>query len=162
MSDTILVSTIEEMVESLASIEDQSALVYIDNRPPTALSSYRGYYEDLAIERDVYGLATDRPGFSETRIPEKSKPFHTDMFGTYTPGIQHVEIRRNPDVREVIKAFNLALYEQFEGYKGGQFTMHPNTDLWVSEYGDVDGLRIVGVEVLPGRVDFVTKELRGY
>ncbi len=162
MSDTTMIGTIGEMLTALASIEDKAAEVYIDNRMPTALSSYRGYYEDLAIERQVYGSATETPGFDETKLPSLHPSFHTEMFGNYSPGYQHVQIKRTATVEEVTKAFNLALYEEFEGYKGGQFTMRPDTDLWVSEHGDADGLRIVGMEVLSGRVDFVTKELRGY
>lgn len=135
------------------SEQDAGALVFIDNRPPTALSSYRGYYDNLAIER------TDAE-HAATETDEPGKPFELNMAGysTYTPGIGEVRIKSPATVGEFIAALSLAVGEPFEGYKGGQFYMSPSTDLWVSEYGQCDRLRIDAIEVLDGRVDLVTRE----
>jgi hypothetical protein len=133
---------------------DPSAEVYIDNRPPTALSSYRGYYDHIAIERS--GEENEA-----TAIDEPGEPFNIDLpgWGTYTPGSTEVTIKSPATVGELVKALDLAVGAAFEGYKGGQFTMSADSDLWVSEYGQCDRLRVSGVEVLPGRVDLVTKEV---
>jgi len=134
------------------SVLDPAAAVYIDNRPPTALSSYRGYYDHLAIERD--GSRNPR-----TELDGRGKPFDLNMagYGTYSPGNGEVQIKADPTVADLIEALNLADGEVFEGYKGGQYTMRPSTDLWVSENGAVESLRIVAVEVLVGRIDLVTR-----
>ena len=132
---------------------DQDALIFIDNRPPSALSSYRGYYSDLAIERsneehDVTALDDPGPGFASEYFPG----------GYYSPGSAEVRIKSPATVGEFVKALELADGAAFEGYKGGQFEMNFRSDIWVSEYGRCDRLRIVGIEVLPGRVDLVTRE----
>lgn len=146
--------TIGGLYVALRECEDQEALVYVDNRQPTALSSYRGYYDQLAIER------TDAE-HSATEVDDPHPPFEMNMAGysTYIPGTNEVRIKSPATVGEFAKALDLANGETFEGYKGGQFTMYTNTALWVSEYGQCDRLRITGMEVLPGRVDLVTSEV---
>lgn len=147
--------TIGGLREALRAL-DPSAAIYIDNRRPTALSSYRGYYDQLAIERHRHeGALHDR-----TELSGRHEPFELNMagYGTYSPGNAEVRIKDEPTVTDLIEALDLADGEVFEGYKGGQFTMHARTDLWVSEHGDVDRLRIFAVEDLPGRVDLLTRE----
>lgn len=124
--------------------------VYVGNRPPTALSSYRGYYDHLAIERGG-------TGYEATVLEGRGDPFELNMagYGTYSPGHGRVRIASDATVADLTFALDLAIGETFEGYKGGQFVMRAGTDLWVSEYGDVDQLRVVAVEDLPDRVDLV-------
>lgn len=142
--------TIGALRDALAGL-DPALLVYIDNRPPTALSSYRGYYEHLAVERNG-------EGHEQTEIDLPGSPFDLNMagYGTYTPGSGEVKIKSQPTVADFIEALDLADGATFEGYKGGQFSMCSDTDVWVSEYGRCDRLRIASAEVLPGRVDFAT------
>lgn len=147
-------TTIGGLIAELAT-HDQEAAVYIDNLPPTALSSYRGYYDQLAVER------SDARLYDVTELDEPGHPFELNMagYGTYSPGSREVKIKSNPAVADLIEALGLADGATFEGYKGGQFTMWRDTDLWVSEYGQCDQLRITSVEALDGRVDFrTTKE----
>lgn len=141
-----MTDTIEGLMDLLAEA-DPTALVYIDNQPPTALSSYRGYYCDLAIERT--GERNERTELSE---------FELAGYGTYTPGHSEVSIKADPTVADLLTALSLAVGEDFEGYKGGQFTMYPDTRLWVSEYGACDGLTISWYEDLSGRLDLFTTE----
>lgn len=146
-------TTIGGLRDALKAL-NPAAEVYIDNRRPTALSSYRGYYDHLAIER-FDGVRHER-----TELDGRGQPFELNMagYGTYSPGHGEVRIKADPTVADLIEALGLADGEVFEGYKGGQFEMHSRTDLWVSEHGDCDRLRIVGIESLPGRVDLVTRE----
>lgn len=146
-------STIGGLINALQAL-DQSAEVYIDNRRPTALSSYRGYYDELAIERD------ENVRNESTQIDERSKPFDMNLagYGTYSPGHNEVRIKADPTVADLVLALDLALGEEFEGYKGGQFYMYPSTALWVSEYGHCDQLQIEAIETLPGRVDLSTRK----
>lgn len=151
MSD---LETIGGLRDALAVL-DPAAEVYIDNLPPTALSSYRGYYDQLAIERqaDVHHERTELDG--------RGDPFELNMagYGTYRPGHAEVRIKSPASVADLIEALDLAVGQEFEGYKGGQFEMDPSTDLWVSEYGTCDRLRITSVESLPGRVNLRTREV---
>ena len=150
---TVDLTTIGGLADVLRH-SDPEAAIYIDNRPPTALSSYRGYYDHLAIERDE-SASHDATGYDE-----RSKPFDLGRFGGwYEPGVVLVRIKTPATVGEFIKALDLAVGLTFEGYKGGQYTMYADTDLWVSEYGDVDSMRIVGIEELPGCVDLRTEKV---
>ena len=40
--------------------------------------------------------------------------------------------------------------QEFTGYKGGEFTMHSSTPMWVSEYGECSDRAVMGVTVLDG------------
>lgn len=42
-------------------------------------------------------------------------------------------------VADLIALLDSVLGGGFEGYKGGTYTMHGHTDLWISEYSDVSG-----------------------
>ena len=145
-------NTIGGLRDALAAL-DPTLSVYIDNRRPTALSSYRGYYDQLAIE-------CSGDGHERTEIDQPDSPFDLNMagYGTYTPGSAEVKIKSEPTVADLIEALDLADDATFEGYKGGQFTMHSDTDIWVSEYGEYSSRRINSLELLPGRVDFATTE----
>lgn len=68
------------------------------------VDSYRGYYEQLAIE----------PGEEAT-------------------------------AGELADALSNAIGEEFQGYKGGDYTMSRNTPVWVSGYGDASGFAVTGV-----------------
>lgn len=114
----------------------QNLPVFIDNRPPTALSSYRGYYDHLAIERD--GSSSEA---TELREPNE------------------VAIKSAPTVGDLVEALDLADGATLVGYKGGDYSMGPWTDLWVSEYGRAESLRVIAVEALPDRVDLLTEEV---
>ena len=143
--------TIGDLRSALASL-DQGAEVFIDNRRPTALSSYRGYYDHIAIER------SESAKHERTELDGRGEPFELNMagYGTYAPGNGEVRIKVDATVADLVAALDLADGEVFEGYKGGQFAMDSGTDLWVSQYGSCDCLRVTGIESLPGRVDLVT------
>ena len=146
-------TTIGALREALKALP-QDAEVYIDNRRPTGLASYRGYYDHLAIVRD------DDVRNERTEKPERGEPFDMSFgYGTYSPGIGEVSIKAEPTVADLIEALDLADGAVFEGYKGGQYPMDGGSEIWVSQYGDCDRLRIkASIEDLPGRVDLVTYE----
>lgn len=138
--------TIGSLNEALADVR-QDALIYVDMKSPTGLSSWRGIYRDLAVE-------CSGDDFEETKLDV----LH-ESFGGYYPGHQRVEIKQPATVEEFRKALGLSIGEDFEGYKGGQYTMWPGTELWVSEYGEYRSEVIVGVEDLGDRVDLVVKDV---
>ena len=127
---------------------NQKAPIHIDGRPPTRLASYRGSYDQLAIERGG-------GGFERTELSGRR-----ESFGDYTPGHSGVHIRANPTVADLAKALRLAIGEEFEGYKGGQFRMDKDTLLWVSEYGHCDSRRIFDIQQMTdGSVNLITHEV---
>lgn len=127
---------------------DPALPVYIDNWPPSALSSWRGDYAQLAIE------CTPRD-CQETRAVPGVTSFH------YEAACPEIQIKTPATVGEFVKALDLAIDETFEGYKGGHFTMSADTGIWVSEWGEYENVRIVGIEVLDDRVDLVTANQDG-
>lgn len=147
-----------ELIAALDAAPDRAARVYADNKPPVALASYRGYYDQLAIQCD--GVGADR-----TEVDEPGEGFEVTgaasryLGSFYRPGSHSVRIVKDPTVADLLVALHLADGETFEGYKGGQFTMHRGTDVWASEYGECSQLLVSSLEILPGRVDlFTTKE----
>lgn len=127
---------------------DQKARVYVDGVAPTRLASYRGFYDQLAIERGD-------GGYQRTELSGRGR-----AYADYTPGHSGVHIRSNPTVADLVKALRLAIGEEFEGYKGGQFRMDEDTILWVSEYGDCDSRRVFDIrQEADGSVNLVTYEV---
>jgi hypothetical protein len=45
------------------------------------------------------------------------------------------EPRRNISIGDMLEAARSALGATFEGYKGGEYTMHEYTECWISHYG---------------------------
>ena len=145
--------TISGLIEELEK-HDPTLSVCIDGREPTALSSYRGFYDELAIEGT-------NARHERTEIDDRAEPFGLNMagYGTYAPGHNEVRIKADPTVGDLIAALRLAVGEVFEGYNGGQFTMHPDTILWVSEYGRCEDLRIFDAIESEGSVDLITRAI---
>lgn len=59
-------------------------------------------------------------------------------------------------VGDVLATARGAMGQIFEGYKGGDFPMHANTILWLSPYGDCDGIMITAVIDTPDAVVVLT------
>ena len=148
-----MIGTLGELYVALEPF-DQRAAIYVDNLPPTGLSSWRGVYAELAIE-------TEEAEYPETVLDRRPEPFEMNMagYGTYHGGHGRVEIKQPPTVGEFRKAQDLANGTEFEGYKGGQFIMDARTGLWVSDYGRYERKKIAGIEDLGVRVDLVTTEV---
>lgn len=52
-----------------------------------------------------------------------------------------------------------ALGSTFEGYKGGDYTMGPDTPLWAASYGRSSCLAIMGAAVVGDKLVLATKEM---
>lgn len=52
-----------------------------------------------------------------------------------------------------------AIGSTFEGYKGGDFTMHEDTPLWASPYGSSNGRAIMGFAELGEDFLLITKQI---
>ncbi|MFA5387336.1 MAG: hypothetical protein WC322_02980 [Candidatus Paceibacterota bacterium] len=149
-------NTIGGLRDALLS-QDQTWRVMVDGVAPTALSSYRGYYDQLAIECTSARHAA-------TELDELPKPFEMNLagYGTYTPGHNEVSIKADPVVADLVQALDLAVGAVFEGYKGGQYAMRSSTTLWASEYGRCEGRQVVGFAPANGTLNLITKETEGW
>lgn len=94
---------------------------------PTRLSSWRGSYDELAIEymdgdeaRELYAAR------------QKNK-------------VKNHKLIKEPSVTEFLAMLNDAVGKEFTGYKGGEFTMGLNTPIWVANSGDGNNTAVVGV-----------------
>ena len=76
---------------------------------PTALASYRGYYDHLAL------------GWTEGS-------------------------RDWPTVSDIVDRLQSAIGKEFEGWKGGEYTMDRDTPIWVANPGQTGSTGIVGIK----------------
>ncbi len=83
---------------------------------PTGLSSWRGSYNELAIEFDFVGY---------------------EHFGEERP--------KDMTLVGFIDLLKSAMGKEFTGWKGGEFVMHENTPLWVANPGNSGETGIIGV-----------------
>lgn len=112
-------TTLGELIDELAKREPSRPVIIAGVGAPGILSSYRGYYSDLAFEGGG---------------PEAT-------------------------VSDVLANCRAALGATFEGYKGGDYVMGPDTPLWASPYGESSGIAIMGVCDIEGAVVLMTKQV---
>jgi hypothetical protein len=94
---------------------------------PYDLTSYRGYYDHLAL--------------CYTGLGERAKPF--------------------PHVGALVARLKVAMAgEVFEGWKGGDYAMGPETPVWVANPGDASGTTLIGIHDDDG--EFSTVLMTGY
>lgn len=74
---------------------------------------------------------------------EAADPTHIAEFGFGAPKSYRgyyedvaFEPERNVSVGSMLEHARSALGATFQGYKGGQYTMHEYTDCWIASYGD--------------------------
>ena len=109
-----------ELVNAVHAIPDADAVVTIDGvHTPKHVQSYRGYYNELAIEYE------DNPS-----------------------GIR---------AEALLDLLAGAIGSTHQGYKGGDYTMHRSTPVWVSHYSTCEGRAVVGVANVAGSWRIVTR-----
>jgi hypothetical protein len=116
-----------------------------DGSAPSSLTSYRGYYERLAITTERH------------RDDYRTEPHRLAAHPDYDPdpALASVTIAAPVTAAEMVKALNLADGERFEGYKGGRYDMHSGTWMHAAEYGDC-GRAVYGIEVRDGNAVILT------
>lgn len=101
-----------KLIKELSKLNQESTVLiecelFTDIHVSAKISSYRGYYEQLALS---YGFDS------------------------------------NDTVKDILKSCKEAVGKKFHGYKGGDYTMDENTNVWVSNYGRCSGLKIVNLK----------------
>jgi hypothetical protein len=81
-----------------------------------------------------------------------SAPGDFDSYRGYYEQIAFEEHGSHSTVAAFLREATEALGETMTGYKGGDFVMHRQTPVWASSYGRCSGMRLVGVDVVDGRV----------
>lgn len=134
------IMTLGELRAALKMLPSETPVVMAGGVAPSALSSYRGYYERLSIEtkrhRDDYATEIRRCAAHPVYDPD--------------PAVAEVTIAEPVTAAEMVKALDLADGEEFEGYKGGHFAMDGGTWMHVAEYGDT-GQAVYGVTLRDGK-----------
>lgn len=51
-----------------------------------------------------------------------------------------------PSVDNIIDMLEGAVGKTYDGYKGGDFTMHENSEVWLDNYGDCSGRYVKGFD----------------
>lgn len=82
---------------------------------PTELSSWRGSYDELALGYKLSGYDNDSEHFANTKADK------------------------------LLEHLKSAIGKEYEGYKGGDYTMNEDTPVWVANYGHSGNTGVVGV-----------------
>jgi len=82
------------------------------------------------------------------RSPVPLAPAGVDSYrGYYEQLAIACEPSRNtsPKVSDLLAVLRDAIGKKFTGYKGGDYTMHEGTIMWLGNYGESGGSRVTGV-----------------
>lgn len=82
---------------------------------PTQLDSWRGSYDEIALGYKLSGYDNNGEHFANTKADK------------------------------LLEHLKSAIGKEYEGYKGGDFTMDENTPVWVANYGHSGNTGVVGV-----------------
>jgi hypothetical protein len=69
-------------------------------------------------------------------------------------------VPRKTSVIEVLSDLEAALDQTFEGYKGGDFRIGPETPLWLSPYGDASGDAVMGIVLEDGATKLLIRRTK--
>ncbi len=114
---------------------------------------------NLQVDNDMYKNGVIRLGsfIEKLKACQQDKSVQFDFYGfvpttlgSYRGYYDHLAFgfasQGDPKVSEILAACEEAMGKTYEGYKGGDFTMHADTPLWVGNYGESRNTAIVGVE----------------
>ncbi len=79
-------------------------------------------------------------------------PYSYDSYRGYYRLVAVSRSRKPMLVGEFLDRTEAAIGATYTGYKGGDFTMNGGTPVWVSEYGRMSGVGIVGIDEIEGMV----------
>lgn len=101
---------------------------------------------------------------NQIMIEKGGAEFTPGLFGSYRGyyedlGLSVLDLNENHQtVQDFLNKCNECIGKQFEGYKGGLYTMTILTDLWCSEYGAAEGWKIYDVVDIGKAILIKTKE----
>lgn len=117
--------------------------------------SRSGYHLTLSGLIDALRLA---PADMLVRTDAGQGVGDADSYRGYYSDLALDPVQEAGTVAALLKTASAALGTTFNGYKGGDFVMGPDTPLWVAPYGCC-GPAIVGYEIADGAMVLKTKEI---
>jgi hypothetical protein len=105
-------------------------------------------------DQDKY-IAFDFANFSPAHGVHSYRGYYEDLAIGCDSGVE-------TKVAEVVKWLEDAIDNSFYGYKGGEFTMHVDTAVWVANYGIASGTAIVEVVDRGWRILLKTEFVESY
>jgi hypothetical protein len=117
--------TLGEFIRQLEAQPQENPIVSDTGEMVGGFSSYRGYYEDLAIV----------PAQATNILADDRTPLTT--------------------VGAVLAEAEACIGRTFQGWKGGDYTMEAHADLWFAQEGSAIGWRPVGLRLDEGIVTIV-------
>ena len=133
--------TLGEIILKLESVTNKELPLYIGEKRPMGLDSWRGSYDELAIQTESFG---------SYQTSEVEKTF-SDMVFYKSKNFG----KKNPNVSEFISILKEAVGKTFTGYKGGDFLMSKNTPVWFAEYGMASDEYFVEVKETKAKVKLI-------
>lgn len=110
--------TLGQMIDALKGRNPDAQVRFtFANMCVFGVDSYRGYYEDLALDVDFFRHAD----------PKKKTKLQLDTRG-------------------LLSLLEQSVGQVFTGYKGGDYEASRDTALWVSKYGDCSNTIVTGID----------------
>jgi len=115
-----------EMILKLEAVTDKTKSLFIDilDKRPMGIDSWRGRYDELAIQTESLG------SYNTDEVEWMSKDGDYKSFKMKEIG------KENPTVADWVEVLKEAIGKTFVGYKGGDFTMGKNTPVYLAEHGN--------------------------
>jgi hypothetical protein len=128
----------------------------VDTMNETASAERANYHMTLgslvaALENVSPDLLVEYDSGSSPSGPESYRGYYCDL--SFPPSSIQIT------VAELLREAKVAIGSTFEGYKGGDFTMHEKTPLWASPYGSANGVAIMGSTTTDGKLVLLTKRI---
>ncbi len=134
---TMAFETISELARA---VEAEPEAVQSDADPhQLSLGEFIDLLEAWPNDKDKDACYFDFGGLSPT-APGSYRGDYSEL----ALGFAESESYPEPTVATVLKWCLEAVGKEFEGYKGGEFTMSRSTPLWVANYGKTGGTAVVG------------------
>ena len=113
-----------EIILKLEAVNNKKLPLYIDlmDKKPMGIDSWRGSYDELAIQTESFG--SYQTEVVEHEFSDGEKFYKHKSFGC-----------ENPTVEQWNEVLKEAVGKTFTGYKGGDFLMSKNTPVWLAENG---------------------------
>lgn len=134
---------LKTLKEKLELVVDKNKQVFFDDSglQPRGFCSWRGSYNDLCLDYKEGSDCYDQmlPTCKVNKYNDHDCDYDYQL-GCYTCGVKkyHTDITTHT-AQELLDMCNLITDKVFIGYKGGDFIMTDDTDIWVSTYGQSEG-----------------------
>lgn len=116
-----------ELKLKLELVKDKSKPIVFDfnDMKPAGVDSWRGSYQELAIEYSEQGGGRASFHDPDGKLDEAGWPM-----------VKTIPLQEAPSTADFLKIITTVIDKTMEGYKGGDFKMHKGVAVYVSNYGE--------------------------